>query len=299
MNSRDAANYLIRLYYCDNRECTSSSVQKLLVIAQLYSLYVYNEPLFKDDLKIIPFGFAVPIILDTYSDNIFAKGQLRTELKNDYNEYNEIIKKPNLSIEKFQLSSFYDIWYPITNEQMKLLDLIYCHFGAYSGRCIGHLMTELKIYNKNRLYKKVNIVELEKYIKNIPEEDKQNIIINFIENGEKMPANKTNYTDKDLIERRIIKGSKEVSVKLSDRTKANLEYFIGISLEEFNNLSAEEQDRFVEKQSGKKPTYSKNSYVDGYSIKTMDEVDKGINKIIKTGYVKRFIRKIKNSKQNK
>lgn len=109
---------------------------------------------------------------------------------------------------------------------------------------------------------------------------------------------------KEMIKYIFLSVNNDISfIKLSDQTKANLERLIGISLEELNNLSVEEQDRYVEKRIGKKLKYG---YARRYRFKEMDEVDKGIDGIIKTNtevdktnFVKGFIIKRKKSKQDK
>lgn len=76
---------------------------------------------------------------------------------------------------------------------------------------------------------------------------------------------------------------KEVDVKskglsLSDKTKQNLEKMVGMSINDLNKLDDKEKDVFVEKKIGKKLTHS-SKYVDGYPIKTMEQVNKKLSKI--------------------
>ena len=70
-NVRDAANYLVRLYYYGEKKCTSAALQKLLIIAQMRYIYKYGLPLFDENLLVKPSCFSIKIISNTYPDVIF------------------------------------------------------------------------------------------------------------------------------------------------------------------------------------------------------------------------------------
>ncbi len=179
-NVRDVANHFIKLYYYDNRKCTSASVQKLMVIAQLRYLYVHKIPIFENNLLIKPLCFSVPLISNTYPDVIFDDDKMKP-LENNF-EDGLIINIPNLTVEKEELSSFYNIIYDLCENETEILNLVYRHFGAYSGECIGKFMRELSLHKNNtdRLFKEITNEELLDYISNIPETDRTNPIIKFV-----------------------------------------------------------------------------------------------------------------------
>lgn len=69
--------------------------------------------------------------------------------------------------------------------------------------------------------------------------------------------------------------------ELSEKTIRSLEESVGLSIEEIRNLSLEEEIAYVEKKIGRSLKYPENARIDGMRIRTMEEVDRKIDKMIK------------------
>lgn len=179
---RNLANYIVRLYYFDKRKCTSSAVQKLLIIAQLYSLYALEKPLFEESLMIDFYALYIPIIRNTYSDDIFNGDELKQPLDDILDIKANVIKKPSIDFTKCHLSTFYDIdnFYSLSNEEIELLDLVYCYFGTYSKKCLNNQINKLSLHDSHKIDKEITYYQLQEYVDNIPSLDSENIVIKFI-----------------------------------------------------------------------------------------------------------------------
>lgn len=70
-----------------------------------------------------------------------------------------------------------------------------------------------------------------------------------------------------------------MSYQLSDKTKELLSKRIGIPYEELIKMDDEEIEAYIEKKTGKKIEWPKGDKVDGLPIRTMEDVDKKIDKV--------------------
>ena len=70
-------------------------------------------------------------------------------------------------------------------------------------------------------------------------------------------------------------------MELSERTKRNISELLGIPYEQLIDMDDIEVKKYVEKKTGKKITWPKHAKVDGLPIRTMEDVNKGLDKIIK------------------
>ena len=68
--------------------------------------------------------------------------------------------------------------------------------------------------------------------------------------------------------------------ELSDKTKELIEESVGLSFDEIINKDVDEMDNYIEDKIGKKLEFPEDAKIDGYPIRTMDEVDKRIDEII-------------------
>ena len=68
---------------------------------------------------------------------------------------------------------------------------------------------------------------------------------------------------------------------LSKETIKNLEGITGLSTEKIGNLSLDGEIASVEKKTGNSLKFPKNTRLDGMRIRTLEEVDRGLDKIIK------------------
>ena len=71
-------------------------------------------------------------------------------------------------------------------------------------------------------------------------------------------------------------------MQLSEKTKKQISELLGIPYEKLINMDDDEIRLDLEKKTGKKVKWPKDAKVDGLPIKTMEEVDKGLDKIIKS-----------------
>ena len=67
-----------------------------------------------------------------------------------------------------------------------------------------------------------------------------------------------------------------MSFKLSSETKKLLSKRIGIPYDKLVQMDDEEIEAFIEQKTGKKITWPKGAKVDGLPIKTMKDIDKGL-----------------------
>lgn len=182
---RDAANYLVRLYYYGNRKCTSAAIQKLLIIAQMKYLREYNMPLFEEDLLVKPSCFSIKIISNTYPDIIFNEGT-RISLLDVY-ENRERIEIPNIYSGTLpNLSSFYDMFSELNEQEIRIIDETYGAFGRFSGKCIGEFMQNLELHKRKRALNppvNVTVEEIQEYLTRIAAEESTNVIAKFILRG--------------------------------------------------------------------------------------------------------------------
>ena len=74
-----------------------------------------------------------------------------------------------------------------------------------------------------------------------------------------------------------------MSFQLSDKTKELLSKRIGIPYEELIKMDDEEIEAYIEKKTGKKIEWPKGAKVDGLPIRTMEDVDKKIDKVTSGG----------------
>ena len=72
-----------------------------------------------------------------------------------------------------------------------------------------------------------------------------------------------------------------MSYKLSNKTKELLSERIGIPYEQLIKMDDEEIEDYIEKKTGKKITWPKGAKVDGLPIRTMEDAEKKMNRIIK------------------
>ena len=70
-------------------------------------------------------------------------------------------------------------------------------------------------------------------------------------------------------------------MQLSEKTKKNLSELLGISYEKLINMDDDEIRLDLEKKTGKKVKWPKDAKVDGLPIKTMEDVNKGLDRLIK------------------
>jgi len=71
-------------------------------------------------------------------------------------------------------------------------------------------------------------------------------------------------------------------MQLSEKTKKQISELLGIPYEKLINMDDDEIRLDLEKKTGKKVKWPKAAKVDGLPIKTMEEVEKGLDKIIKS-----------------
>lgn len=81
-------------------------------------------------------------------------------------------------------------------------------------------------------------------------------------------------------------------------SKGYVESIIKMSYEEFENLDIEDQNKLIEEKIGRKLTFDDRLHIDGIPldknhIKTIEQVDKQINKIVHKSSAKKLIRKSK------
>ena len=81
-------------------------------------------------------------------------------------------------------------------------------------------------------------------------------------------------------------------------SKGYVESIIKMPYEEFENLDIEDQNKLIEEKTGRKLTFDDRLPIDGIPldknhIKTIEQVDKQINKIVHKSSAKKLIRKSK------
>lgn len=84
-------------------------------------------------------------------------------------------------------------------------------------------------------------------------------------------------------------------------SKGYVESIIRMPYEEFENLDIEDQNKLIEEKTGRELTFDDRLHIDGIPldenhIKTIEQVDKQINKIVYGGPLKRLIKKLRNKR---
>lgn len=173
-----AANYLISLFYNSDRYCRSAVIQKLLVIAQMKSIYHDGELLFCDDITVKESCFSIDFISKTYPNVIFD---------GEHKEKEEITSEDDLLLIKDEISTpkcFFKVD-DIPERERNILRETYQHFGRYSGDCIGKVMCKLSLHKNYLLIGKIESdTQLKTYLNAIPDEDKENPVVSFVISNE-------------------------------------------------------------------------------------------------------------------
>ena len=83
-----------------------------------------------------------------------------------------------------------------------------------------------------------------------------------------------------------------------DTVKQQIEKELGISYRNFEKLDLDEQHKLIEEKTGRKLTFDDRLHIDGIPldenhIKTIEQVDKQIDKIVHESSTKKLIRKFK------
>ena len=86
-----------------------------------------------------------------------------------------------------------------------------------------------------------------------------------------------------------------------DTVKQQIEKELGISYRDFEKLDLDEQHKLIEEKTGRKLTFDDQLHIDGIPldenhIKTIERVDKQIDKIVYGGPLKRLIKKLRNKR---
>lgn len=184
VNIKDAANYVIGLFYNNNLNCTSAVVQKVLVIAQMKYMRKYGEPLFEEAIIVKPACFSVDFVSKFYPINIFENAptlldeSLPTNVLPDRNVDVDIDSKPKLS------SYTYKIERPLSEQEKNVLGITFSCFHKYTGAAIGEAMQKMELHKRYHAVPGtiIDVKEQCEYIKNIElcESNTDNSIINFI-----------------------------------------------------------------------------------------------------------------------
>lgn len=184
VNIKDAANYLIGLFYDNSLGCTSAVIQKILVISQMRYFRLYGEPLFNEQIIVKPACFSIDFVSKFYPINIFEETNvfLQEQLPNI------VLPDENINVDidaKSQLSSYtYKIERPLSEQEKEVLKHTFSCFHKYSGNAIGNAMQKMSLHEKykNDIGTSIDIEEQRQYVNelmlNIPNRD--NAIINFI-----------------------------------------------------------------------------------------------------------------------
>lgn len=70
-------------------------------------------------------------------------------------------------------------------------------------------------------------------------------------------------------------------MELNEKTKKSIEKIVGLPFKEILKMDPLQEKAYVEKKTGKKLGWKEELKVDGLPIRTMEEVDKRMDKVIK------------------
>ncbi|MBQ3526997.1 MAG: hypothetical protein IJA52_00365 [Clostridia bacterium] len=182
VNIKDAANYLIQLFYNAQRECTSAVIQKLLVIAQMRFLKLFGIPLFNEDITVKPLCFSVDFVSVFYPIYIFSgteHGKAIDTIPQNLDNQLDIIRT-NDTLPK--LSSFmYIIEGTLSKMAMKVLDDVYAKFGIYSGNSIGAVMRDMNLHKEHKAGNKITFAQLLEYVNGLcASKESSNVINSYV-----------------------------------------------------------------------------------------------------------------------
>ncbi len=186
VNIKDAANYVIGLFYKNGLVCTSAVVQKILVISQMKYFFKYDEPLFNEQIIVKPACFSIDFVSKFYPINIFESSaiSLQEELPSTVSPDENIVVDIDSNS---QLSSYtYKIERPLLEQEKLVLGQAFSCFCKYTGVAIGTAMQKMSLHKryKDNPGKNIDIEEQRQYVHaisaSISDTDRNNAIINFI-----------------------------------------------------------------------------------------------------------------------
>ncbi len=179
VNVKDAANYLIQLFYINKRNCTSAVIQKLLVIAQMKHIKRHNQVMFCDDIIVKPLCLSIDFVSKFYAVNIFDEFQ-NTTLANSLqdNPKQAIIIDVNNS--KEGLSAIYDIEVPMPECCISILREVFSEFSLFSGYALGEGMRQMTLHNKRQAGEIITSKDLRFYVENSLNGEIRNKITEYV-----------------------------------------------------------------------------------------------------------------------
>lgn len=167
VNIKDAANFIIGLFYNNKRICKSAVVQKLLVIAQMKCLKQLGKPLFSDDIVVKPLCFSIEFISKMYPIVIFDDDNWSKELTEiTLQEFTAQILNDDCPYVQ-DVSYFYEIVGNIPDCFIEILKETYRRFGGYSGSVLGKCMREMALHKDSVPGTRISVSQLRKHVCNL------------------------------------------------------------------------------------------------------------------------------------
>lgn len=179
VNVKDAANYLIQLFYINKRNCTSAAIQKLLVIAQMKYIKRYNQLMFCDNIVVKPLCLSIDFVSKFYAVNIFDEFN-NTILADSLQDNPEKITVIDINNSKEGLSAIYDIEDPLPECCINILREVFAKFSLFSGYALGEGMRQLTLHNKRQAGEIITNEDLRFYVNNSINEEIENKITKYV-----------------------------------------------------------------------------------------------------------------------
>lgn len=175
------ADYTFELFriFNDKYKAAPIKIQKLLFIAELVSVYRYNNSIFPDSIvfECNACGFKIPTMTD-YINNFISNG----ELDND-----TITPTPNETEEIDNLIRIYLIKNIVSEEVLNVIYNTIIVFGKYYPTRLGEMLNDFKVNSKNSFFKQqppfqFSINEFQILLNNLQDLQQKNEIADFILN---------------------------------------------------------------------------------------------------------------------
>lgn len=178
------ADYTFDLFrvFDDKYKASPIKIQKLLFIAEMVSVYKYNESIFPDDVifECNSCGFKIPTMTN-YLNNHISNGEL---------DNSAILLSSNERKEINELKKIYLIKDAVSEKQLDIICDTIIEFGKYYPIELGETLNRFKENSQNILFKQqppflFSILEFKTLLNNLEELGNKNKIANFILNYDK------------------------------------------------------------------------------------------------------------------
>lgn len=181
-NIEYAAKYILQLYCKKNRiySCSCTKLSKMLAIAELKYLVLYDDALFEDDIEIENCGVNYAFLSKNFITNIISGSQ--EDCSDCVNMADDISSAP-LSLEGAASYDAQEFVFKgeISNTVIQILKDVFLSFGNVKSRALGLMIDRFKYAIANAAYLAVDKKKVRAFFSNIDNLNERNTYIDSID----------------------------------------------------------------------------------------------------------------------